>query len=100
MDGVFLSNGIETVEEVTREKMRFLELSKNASLEDFKKAASEYFDKKEKKYEDVIDFGFGATIIIAGKMQKRIKIRRERMETAKTPKEAYEGMFSSVSDEE
>ncbi|MBR5647436.1 hypothetical protein IKW73_00625 [Candidatus Saccharibacteria bacterium] len=92
-----MDNGIETVEEVMRAKKKFLELSESASLEDFKKEASKYFDEKEKKYEDAIDFGFDYTVIVvAGIMQKRIKVRRERMETATTPKEAYEGMFSPV----
>ena len=89
-------NGIETAEEVLAAKEKFAELAKTASLEEFKKEASEYFDERDSKYMDAIDFAWGDTLMIACEMQKRLKIRRERMEKANSTEEAFAGMFSPV----
>lgn len=91
-----MTNGVETLEEVMEVKKKFAELAETATLEVFKLEAAKYFDAKEKKYADAIDFAWGDQLMIAVEMQRRVKIRRERMEAATNTKEAYAMMFSPV----
>ncbi len=93
---IVMNNGIETATEVLEAKEKFAKLAKTASLEEFKKEASDYFDERDLKYMDAIDFAWGDTLMIACEMRKRLRIRRERMEKANSTEEAFAGMFSSV----
>ena len=92
-DAAYFRELIVKSREALETKEKFLMLSRELSLEEFKKEAEDYLDNQIRETYDVVDYAWGDELTIACEKQKRYKMQRERVKMASTNSEVFEAMF-------